>query len=322
MMKISKQKKFKVAIIGCGAVGMACAYALINQKLASDYLLIDINKSVVQGNVDDLADCQVLLDDSFNSVTVGSYDDLVDADLLIISAGHPPSKSKSRLEEIGTNSKIMKEIALKVKASNFQGLSIIVSNPVDIMATLFQKVTGFPLPKVIGSGTQLDSARLDTKLATMLAVPVQDVKSYVIGEHGDSAVPIWSWTTIHKKPILKYLAHEKRDPSILKTWHKAQMKSVFDIVKNKGNTCYGIGASVAKLVHSIVNNAKEPVIVSAYHIAETTDNIKIPGLYIGQLVHLNRNGWELAKKQEISQEERQNLNKSIRILGNLIKESF
>ncbi len=317
-----RNKKFKVAVIGCGAVGMSCVYAMINQKLATDYLLIDINKSVVQGNVDDLRDCRVLLDHSFNSINVGTYSDLSDVDLLIISAGKPPVKNKSRLEELDVNANIMKVIATKVKSSGFQGLTIIISNPVDIMSTLYQKITSFPIEKVLGSGTQLDTARLNIKLANMLAVPLKDVKSYVMGEHGDSAVPVWSWTTISKKPILKYFKHLKRDPKILKTWHQEQMKDVFKIVKNKGNTCYGIGASVAKLVRNITTHTKEEVIISTFYTLPSETSSKLPGFYIGQVAHLNADGWTLAKKDPLNESEQADLDASCKMIAKFTKAIF
>ncbi len=316
-----KHKKYKVAIIGCGAVGMSCIYAIMNQNLASDYVLIDINQAVTKGNAADLADCATLMQRNFNSVIAGKYNDLADCDLLIISAGKPPQKGKSRLEEMNFNTKIMKDIAQKVRNSGFKGLTLIVSNPVDVMTALYQKITEFPIARVFGSGTQLDTARLELKIATMLSVSSGDVKSYIIGEHGDSAVPLWSMTKIKRKPLLKYLKHVKQDAKILPTWHKQQMKDVFDIVKNKGNTCYAIGASVAKLVHSIVNDAKAPLVISIFYVPEVAVE-KVPGIYISQLARLNSQGWSVVEKIEYSDSEKTAFAKSVNLITDLVKNYY
>lgn len=136
----------------------------------------------------DLDDCNAVLERPFYSVDAGTYQDCVDADMVVVTAGRPQKEGETRLEMVADNAKIMQEIALAIKASGFKGISLIASNPVDILTTVYQKVTGFDPHTILGSGTGLGSARLRRLIGKKLNVHPSSVHAYIMGEHGDSAM--------------------------------------------------------------------------------------------------------------------------------------
>ncbi|GHU52642.1 hypothetical protein FACS189496_3080 [Bacilli bacterium] len=189
--KISK----KIVLIGAGSVGCSFLYSAINQGLASDYVLIDAFPQAAEGNALDLADAMAVLPNPVNSIKAGCYEDCKDADIVVITAGRPQIKKpdgtlETRLEMVSGNAVIMKDIATKVKLSGFNGITIIASNPVDVLTLIYQQVTGFDQHKVIGSGTTLDSARMRRLIGDKLNINSQAVQAFIIGEHGDSSVPV------------------------------------------------------------------------------------------------------------------------------------
>jgi L-lactate dehydrogenase len=190
-----KKTGYKIGLIGCGAVGTSFVYSAINQGLASDYLLIDVFPAAAEGNALDLADTATTAPRAFNSIKTGNYNDLADADIIVITAGRPQIKKadgtlETRLEMVAGNAKIMKDIALNVKNSGFDGITVIASNPVDVMTLIYQEVTSFDQHKVIGSGTTLDSSRLRRLIGDKLNVNPQSIDAFLIGEHGDSSVAV------------------------------------------------------------------------------------------------------------------------------------
>ncbi|KAJ3634439.1 hypothetical protein Zmor_019081 [Zophobas morio] len=179
----------KVVLVGCGAVGTSFLYSAINQQLAQHYVLIDVFKNAAEGNTIDLADTMAVLgDNSFTSIKAGDYSDCKDADVVVITAGRPQKEGETRLAMVADNAKIMKDIAEQIKKSGFKGVTIIASNPVDVLTAVYQEVTGFDAHSVVGSGTTLDSARLRRLVAEKLNVAPQAVNAFLVGEHGDSSV--------------------------------------------------------------------------------------------------------------------------------------
>jgi L-lactate dehydrogenase len=191
MQKINR----KIVLIGSGAVGTSFLYSAINQGLASEYVLIDAFPNAALGNALDLADTAATVPTAFSSIKAGDYSDIHDADIIVITAGRPQLKKadgtlETRLEIAAANAKIMTEIATNVRNSGFKGITVIASNPVDVLTRVYQEVTGFEPSKVIGSGTTLDSSRLRRLVGEKLGVNAQGVNAYIIGEHGDSSVAV------------------------------------------------------------------------------------------------------------------------------------
>jgi L-lactate dehydrogenase len=187
-MPKSNYKTRKVALIGTGAVGTSFIYSAINTGLAQEYLLIDLNKEFAEGQALDLEDAGAYSTSKFTKIVAGDYKDLKEIDLIVITAGRPQKDGETRLDMVADNAKIMKGIAEQVVKSGFNGITLIASNPVDVMTPVYQKVTGFDEGKVISSGTSLDSSRLRVELSKVLEVNSGAIKAYVVGEHGDSSV--------------------------------------------------------------------------------------------------------------------------------------
>jgi L-lactate dehydrogenase len=185
-----KKTSNKIALIGAGAVGTSFLYAAINQGIAAEYLLIDAFPNAAEGNALDLADTAAVLPTPFASIrATQDYSELKDVDLIVITAGRPQKQGgETRLEMVAGNAAIMREIATKVKESGFSGITVLASNPVDVITLVYQETTGFDPHKVIGSGTTLDSSRLRRLIGEKLGVAPSSVNAFLIGEHGDSSV--------------------------------------------------------------------------------------------------------------------------------------
>jgi L-lactate dehydrogenase len=190
----------KIVLIGSGAVGTSFVYSALNQGLAANYVLIDAFAAAALGNALDLADTAATIADPFSSIKAGDYKDVKDADIVVITAGRPQRKIidektkkerlETRLEMTAGNACIMRDIALNVKKSGFSGVTVIASNPVDVMTRIYQEITGFKPNLVIGSGTTLDSSRLRRLISEKINVNAHAINAYVIGEHGDSSVAV------------------------------------------------------------------------------------------------------------------------------------
>ena len=180
----------KVGIVGCGFVGSSIAFALMQSKLYSEMVLVDVNGAKAEGEAMDISDGLPYA--APMNIYSGTYEDLGDASLIIITAGVNQKPGETRLQLIEKNRTIMDGIIGEIKQTPFEGILLIVSNPVDILTYEALKVSGHPENKVIGSGTVLDTARLKDEISKHLTVDSQNVHTMIIGEHGDSEVLVWS----------------------------------------------------------------------------------------------------------------------------------
>lgn len=198
--------KKKVAIVGVGMVGMSFAYALLNQNICDELVLIDINKERAWGEAADLSHGLPFAPSSMK-IKAGEYSDCGDADLIVICAGAPQLPGESRRDLLQKNYKVFSSIVQPIIASGFNGVFLVASNPVDIMTQVVYTLSGFPANRVVGSGTSLDSARLRHMMSDYFHVNPRNVHAYVIGEHGDSEFVPWSqalisvnlWTTLRPR---------------------------------------------------------------------------------------------------------------------------
>ena len=194
-------KNSKVVIVGAGNVGSTTAYSIINQGLCEEVALIDVNKDKAYAEALDMAHSVFFMNRNIK-VHSGDYSECKDADIVIITASAPmPKDSHNRLEMLAPSMNIMKSIVTSVMDNGFDGIFLIISNPVDIMTYYTWKISGLPKNHVIGSGTNLDSARLCCELANMYDLDAKSVEAYVCGEHGDSEFVSWNSATIGGKNI-------------------------------------------------------------------------------------------------------------------------
>ncbi len=249
----------KIVLIGCGNVGMAYAYALVNQKEYVDELvLIDINKERVIGEAMDLNHC-LAYSPSKIKISVGDYQDCSDASIIVIAAGANQAPGETRLDLIKKNSKIFKNIIEEVMKNNFKGIFIIATNPVDIMTYLTLKYSGLRPNKVIGSGTTLDTARLRYLLSEKLDICPKNIEAYVIGEHGDSEFIPWSNANIALKKITSMISLEEQTKI-----EDEVRNSAYEIINRKGATYYGIGMCLVRITNAILENKNIILPVSSY----------------------------------------------------------
>ena len=240
----------KITVIGAGSVGSTIAYTLSNQNVASEIVLIDINKEKVEGEVMDIAQGTCFRDPI--SIIAGEYEDAKDSDIVIITSGIARKPGQTRIELTQTNVNILKSITPEIVKVAPHALYIIVSNPVDIMTYVFTKISGLPENQIIGSGTILDSARLRCGLSEHLNVAQNNIHAYVFGEHGDTSFIPWTGAYVSGVSLDEYYDIAKSMGKEVKEVDKDAMleyvqKSGGQIIKRKGATFYAVSASVCKL---------------------------------------------------------------------------
>ena len=240
----------KITIIGAGSVGATIAYNLSQDDVASEIVMIDVNKSKVEGEVLDIIQGTCFRDPI--AIAAGDYADAKDSDIVIITSGVARKPGQSRLELTQTNVDIIKDITPQIVAVAPTAKYIIVSNPVDIITYAFMKLSGLPENQIIGSGTMLDTARLRTGIAEHFNVAQKNVHAYVFGEHGDTSFVPWSKTYVSAVPISEYARTMKKNGIDATPINKEEMieyvrKSGGKIIANKGATFYAVATSVCKL---------------------------------------------------------------------------
>ena len=245
----------KVTIIGAGNVGATIAYTLSLGTIASEIVLIDINKEKVEGEVMDIVQGASFREPI--SVIAGDYEDAKDSDIVIITSGVGRKPGQTRIELAQTNVNILKSITPQIVAVAPKALYVIVSNPVDIMTYVFTKISGLPENQIIGSGTVLDTARLRYDLSNHFKVAQKNIHAYVFGEHGDTSFVPWSCADISGCSLADYedlmikkgVVTERVDPE--KTLEYVR-KSGGEIIAKKGATFYAVSASVNKICNALV----------------------------------------------------------------------
>lgn len=248
----------KVVIIGCGNVGMSYAYALVNSNTrVSELILIDINKEKAIGEALDLNHA-LPFSPSQMKIRAGDYSDCNYADIVCINAGRNQEVGETRLDLIKKNAAVFKDIISKIKETNFNGIYLISTNPVDVMSYVTYKLTG-NAKKVIGSGTTLDTARLKYLVGKRLQINPKNIHAYVVGEHGDSETIPWSKATVGLKDIKDYLTQDE-----MKSIAEEVRDSAYNIIERKGNTSYGIGVCLLTITNSILSNDNAIHTLSTY----------------------------------------------------------
>ena len=296
----------KVVLIGCGNVGMSYAYSLLNSYVHLDELvLIDINKEKVEGEALDLMHAASALNKKI-SIKAGSYKDCKNASIVCICAGRNQNVGETRLDLIHKNYDVFKSIITEINKTNFKGIYLIATNPLDVMTHITQKLSGFDKNRVIGSGTTLDTARLRDLISREMDINPKNIHAYVVGEHGDSEFIPWSNAIIGLNKASLYLNKEVRD-NILNDVRN----SAYDIINKKGNTCYGIGVCLRNITKAILENSKSIFTVSCYD--QTND------IYIGMPAIIGRDGVDQVCNLEMTKEEEKQFNKSVKSIKQAIE---
>ena len=306
----------KIVLIGAGDVGIAYAFALINQGVCDELAIIDIDEKKTAGNVMDL-NHGVVWASSPTNVKVGTYDDCADAAMVVVCAGAAQKPGETRLQLVDKNIKILNSIIGDVMRHNFDGIFLIASNPVDILTYATWKISGLPKERVIGSGTVLDSARFRSMLGDMYDVAPSSSHAYLIGEHGDSELPVWSSSTVGGVSMRKKL---EKDPELhgrLEKVFEETRDAAYTIIDAKGSTSFGIGMGLARITRAVLQNQNVVLPVSAYLQGEYGED----DIYIGTPALVNRGGIHRVVELELDDHEAEQMKASVAQLRE-IKDRF
>lgn len=308
-------KKFderKVVLVGCGMVGMSYAYAMLNQNICDELVLIDINEERARAEAADLSQGLPFAPSSMQ-IRAGGYDECENADLVVICAGAPQKQGETRRDLLKKNYDVFRNIVSKIVESGFNGIFLVASNPVDVMTQVVYELSGFPSGRVVGSGTSLDSARLRHLMSDYFKINPRNVHAYVVGEHGDSEFVAWSNAMISVKPIyemdgdvmvdMKNIALDVRD-------------SAYEIIKAKGATYYAIGMVLARLTRAILYDENSVFTVSSYLKGEYGEK----GIYIGVPSIVNRSGVRQVLEMPLGNEEKELFHRSSAIIKEMLRE--
>ena len=313
---MEKADKRKIVLIGTGMVGMSYAYALLNQNLCDELVLIDINKKRAEGEAMDL-NHGVAFSGGNMEIYAGEYTDCCNADLVVLTAGLPQKEGQNRLDLLKENRKIFERILQSVLENGFHGIFLVATNPVDIMTRIVYEISDFPPEKVIGTGTALDTARLRYLLGEKFMIDPRNMHAYVMGEHGDSEFVPWSQAMMATKPIFFFFVETEgcHFQELLELEEEVRM-AAYKIIEAKKATYYGIGMAMARITKAIFGNEYSVLTVSAHLQGEYGEN----GIYIGIPCVVNRMGIQRIVELPLGSEEKQRLHSSCETLENTYRE--
>lgn len=311
----------KIALIGGGQIGGVLAQ-LIAQKQLGDIVLFDIVEDLPQGKILDIVEASRV--DGFDVSMLGTndYKDIEGADLVIVTAGLARKPGMSRDDLLTTNAKIIKSVAENVKTYAPDSIGIVISNPLDAMVTLYQKVTGFPHNRVIGQAGVLDSSRFATFIAWELGVSVKDVNAMVLGGHGDTMVPITRYANVNGIPVLEMLERKyknvKKAKEVLDNMVQRTKMAGGEVVKllKTGSAFYSPAASAITMAESILYDEKRLLPVSAYLNGE----FGISGYYVGIPAVIGMNGAERIIEISLNEEEKTAFENSVAAVKTLVED--
>lgn len=305
----------KCAVVGCGFVGASCAFSLVESGLFSEMVLIDVNKEKAEGEAMDLSHGVPFTRPI--EVYAGDYPDLEGAGIIIIAAGANQKPGETRIDLVHKNIKIFQQIVPQITKYNSEGILLVVTNPVDILTYATLQISGLPRAQVIGSGTVLDTARLKYLLGRQLGVDPRGVHAFIIGEHGDSELAVWSSANISGVDLSEFCSAGgmKLTAEELDTLYREVRDSAYEIIDKKGATYYGIAMSVRRICESIVRDERSILPVSSL----ITGHYGLTDICMGVPSILGREGVERVLDIPLNVEENARLLKSAASLREVLK---
>ena len=293
----------KAAVIGCGFVGSATAFTLMQSRLFSELVLLDVNMEKADGEAKDIAHGIPFAGQM--KIYAGTYDDAADAAIIIITAGANQKPGETRLDLVQKNTAIYQSIIPEIVKRDFGGILLIVSNPVDILTEVALRESGYPEERVIGSGTVLDTARLKYLISEELEIDSRNVHAFIVGEHGDSELAVWSCANIYGIPVEKFaeLRRQKGFSEEMKEIYCSVRDSAYEIIKRKGATYYGIGMAAAKIAEALVRDSHTVAPVSVHLNGE----YGLQDLCLSIPTVLGKNGAEQILEINFNEEEKRKL---------------
>ena len=302
----------KVVLIGTGDVGASYAFSLLNQGISDELVLIDLNEKKTIGEVKDLNHGKTYAPSPLK-VKAGSYEDCKDAGLVVICAGAAQKPGETRLDLVDKNLKIFKSIVDQVMDSGFDGIFLIATNPVDILTYAVYKFSGLPKERVIGSGTILDTARFRYLLGEQFEVSPTSVHAMIIGEHGDSELPVWSTADIGGRPLSMLLEELPNKDEFMEKTYVNVRDAAYEIIEAKGSTYYGVAMGLARITKAIMSDQNAVLTVSALLEGEYGHD----DVYIGVPAIINKDGIREIIELPLNDVETQQFSKSVETIKNI-----
>ncbi|WP_368487689.1 L-lactate dehydrogenase [Clostridium sp. BJN0013] len=305
----------KISIVGAGFVGSSTAFAIMMSGLASEIVIVDVNKAKAEGEAMDLAQGQSFVKPV--SVRARDYKDTKDSNIVIITAGTAQKSGQTRLELIDKNYIIFKSIITEIVKYSSNSILLVVSNPVDILTYITYKLSGFPENRIIGSGTVLDTSRLRYMVSDELDVDIRDVHSYVMGEHGDSEIAAWSLTSINGIPLEEYyrLIHKDFSKEYQEKILNCVRKAAYEVINRKGSTYYAIALSVKRIVEALFRDENSILTTSTLLNGE----YGIKGVFMGVPCIIGSSGVKSILQIPLDENESKALENSAQILKKIIE---
>jgi L-lactate dehydrogenase len=306
----SDSKQSKVGLIGCGMVGASFAYAFIQRSLANELILVDKDEARAEGEAMDLNHGLPFLRPM--KVRAGSYDDLADANIIVITAGANQGPGETRLDLLQKNASVFEDIISRLKKLSSKTVIVIATNPVDILTQLSFNLLGEKTSRVIGSGTILDTARFRSLLGAHYSVDPRSVHAYIVGEHGDSELALWSTADIGGVPLKEFVSatgqgyDERKLAEILEQTRNA----AYEIIKRKKASYYAIGLGLLRVVEAVLRDQHTVMTVSSpltgqYGVSDISNSL--PSI-------VGRNGIEGVLEVPMNDDEREKFRASSQIL--------
>lgn len=306
----------KAVMIGCGYVGAASVFSLMQSGLFSEIALIDVDKEKAEGEAMDIS--HGIPFSKHMKIYAGDYEDVRDAGIVIITAGANQKPNETRLDLVHKNVAIFKSIIPEISARNFEGIILVVANPVDILTHVAQKLSGLPENRVIGSGTVLDTARLKYSLSEHLGVDSRSVHAFIIGEHGDSEIAVWSSASVSGVPLDAFCemrGHFHHDEAEEQIEEKVR-NFAYEIIERKNATYFGVAMAVKRICEVIVRDEKTILPVSTMMHGE----YGIEDVVLSMPCILGKDGIENKVPISLSKQEIKELQESAEVLKEITKE--
>ncbi|BAS26013.1 L-lactate dehydrogenase [Limnochorda pilosa] len=282
----------KIGVVGSGLVGSTFAYTAVLRRLAREIVLVDVNAEKAEGDAMDIRHAQAFARPV--RVRSGSYDDLEGSDLVVLAAGAAQRPGESRLDLLRRNVEIFHQVVPAAARAAPEAILLVATNPVDVLTLAARRFSGFDARRVFGSGTLLDTARFRVRLGEVLQVDPRSIHAYIIGEHGDSELAVWSRATVAGIPVAEAArtgppeARRLADPAFREALVEEVRRAAYEIIRRKGATYYAIAAALARVVEAVVHNEASVLALSVqaegYRGAE--------GLCIGVPAVVDRSGVE------------------------------
>ncbi len=297
----------RIAVIGGGHVGATSAYSLITRGVAREVVLVDCNREVAEGEAIDLQHAAALTRPV--RVWAGDYRDAADASIAVIAAGVGSQPGETRLDLLGRNVRVVSDCMRNLLTIGFNGIVLMATNPVDVLAQVAQSESGLLVERVIGSGTVLDTARLRAILGERLRLEARSIHAYIIGEHGDSEIAAWSSASVAGVPLADYCASVGEYPDFDDLLRQVR-RAAPEIIRHKGYTSFAIASCVTRICEAILGDEQTVLPVSTMLKGQHG----ISGVYLSLPCVVGRRGVERIIELPLDEEERAGLHASAEVL--------